>query len=114
MGDRDRVGRRQLSFDKRAGLGDALAAVRDGHRVAFGGMTLYRRPVAAALALAAAGRTGLELVSLTGGLETDLLIGAGCYLFVRGTGSSEAPPKGGRGRRAAGQGSHEAEGRAGR
>ena len=46
-------------------------------------MTLYRRPVAAALALAAAGRAGLELVSLTGGLETDLLIGAGCVRRVR-------------------------------
>lgn len=83
MGDRHRMGRRELSVDRRAGLGEALAAVRDGHRVAFGGMTLYRRPVAAALALAAAGRRGLELVSLTGGLETDLLIGAGCVRRVR-------------------------------
>ena len=73
----------ELSVDRRAGLGEALAAVRDGHRVAFGGMTLYRRPVAAALALAAAGRAGLELVSLTGGLEADLLIGAGCVRRVR-------------------------------
>ena len=55
MGDRDRMDRRELSGDKRAGLAEALSAVRDGHRVAFGGMTLYRRPVAAALALAAAG-----------------------------------------------------------
>ena len=83
MGDRDRMDRRELSGDKRAGLAEALSAVRDGHRVAFGGMTLYRRPVAAALALAAAGRAGLELVSLTGGLETDLLIGAGCVRRVR-------------------------------
>ena len=83
MGDRHRMGRRELSVDRRARLGEALAAVRDGHRVAFGGMTLYRRPVAAALALAAAGRRGLELVSLTGGLETDLLIGAGCVRRVR-------------------------------
>ena len=75
--------RDQLSVDKRAGLGEALAAVRDGHRVALGGMTLYRRPVLAALALAAAGRTGLEIVSLTAGLETDLLIGAGCVRRVR-------------------------------
>ena len=77
------MGRRELSVDRRARLGEALAAVSDGHRVAFGGMTLYRRPVAAALALAAAGRRGLELVSLTGGLETDLLIGAGCVRRVR-------------------------------
>ena len=83
MGDRDRMVRRELSGDKRAGLAEALSAVRDGHRVAFGGMTLYRRPVAAALALAAAGRVGLELVSLTGGLETDLPIGAGCVRRVR-------------------------------
>jgi len=77
------MGQGQLSVDKRAPLGDALSAVRDGHRVALGGMTLYRRPVAAALGLAAAGRTGLEIVTLTGGLETDLLIGAGCVRRIR-------------------------------
>lgn len=70
-------------LDKRTGLREALAAVRDGHRVALGGMTLYRRPVAAALALAAAGRADLEIVTLTGGMETDLLIGAGCVRRVR-------------------------------
>jgi glutaconate CoA-transferase subunit A len=75
--------RLELSVDRRASLADALTAVRDGHRVGFGGMTLYRRPVAAALALAAAGRRGLELVTLTGGIETDLLIGAGCVRRVR-------------------------------
>ena len=83
MGDRHRMDGRELNADKRAGLDAALAAVRDGHRVAFGGMTLYRRPVAGALALAAAGRRGLVIVSLTGGLETDLLIGAGCVRRVR-------------------------------
>lgn len=74
---------RELKADRRAALGEALSAVRDGQRVAFGGMTLYRRPVAAALALAGAGRRGLEIVTLTGGLETDLLIGAGCVRRVR-------------------------------
>jgi len=69
--------------DRRAGLSEALSAVRDGHRVGLGGMTLYRRPVAAALALAAAGRRELEIVTLTGGLETDLLIGAGCVQRIR-------------------------------
>ena len=70
-------------MDKRTGLREALSAVRDGHRVALGGMTLYRRPVAAALALAAAGRSNLEIVTLTGGMETDLLIGAGCVRRLR-------------------------------
>jgi glutaconate CoA-transferase subunit A len=74
----------QLSMlDKRAALIDALGEVRDGASVGLGGMTLYRRPVAAALALAAAGRRGLEIVTLTGGIETDLLLGAGCVRRLR-------------------------------
>jgi len=77
------MGQGQLTTDRRATLAEALAAVRDGHRVGLGGMTLYRRPVAAALALAAAGRRDLEIVTLTGGLETDLLIGAGCVSRLR-------------------------------
>ena len=70
-------------MDKRLSLRDAITTVRDGSRVALGGMTLYRRPVAAALALAAAGRRELELITLTGGMETDLLIGAGCVRKLR-------------------------------
>ncbi len=77
------MGQGQLRSDRRATLAEALAVVRDGHRVGLGGMTLYRRPVAAALALAAAGRRDLEIVTLTGGLETDLLIGAGCVSRLR-------------------------------
>lgn len=77
------MGQGQLSADRRATLGDALSAVRDGHRIGLGGMTLYRRPVAAALALAAADRRDLEIVTLTGGIETDLLIGAGCVQRLR-------------------------------
>ncbi len=77
------MGQGQLTSDRRATLADALGAVRDGDRVGLGGMTLYRRPVAASLALAAAGRRDLEIVTLTGGLETDLLIGAGCVGRLR-------------------------------
>lgn len=70
-------------MDKRVPLREAMAGVRDGMRVALGGMTLYRRPVAAAVAIAAAGRRDLEIVTLTGGIETDLLIGAGCVKTLR-------------------------------
>jgi len=77
------MGQGELSADRLTTLAEALGAVRDGDRVALGGMTLYRRPVAAALALAAAGRRGLEIVTLTGGIETDLLIGAGCVVRLR-------------------------------
>jgi glutaconate CoA-transferase subunit A len=77
------MGQGQLTTNKRTTLGEALGAVRDGDRVALGGMTLYRRPVVAALALAAAGLKSLEIVALTGGIETDLLIGAGCVRKLR-------------------------------
>ncbi len=70
-------------MDKRTGLRQALSCVRDGARVGLGGMTLYRRPVAAALGLAAAGRRDLEVVTFTGGIETDLLLGAGCVRRLR-------------------------------
>lgn len=70
-------------IDRRTRLRDALAAVSDGMTVALGGMTLYRRPVAAALGIAAAGRRNLQIVTLTGGIETDLLIGAGCVRRLR-------------------------------
>ncbi len=83
MGYRHALDRSQVKTDRRASLREALSAVRDGHRVALGGMTLYRRPVAAALGLVAAGRRDLEIVTLTGGLETDLLIGAGCVRHLR-------------------------------
>lgn len=64
-------------------LQDALAPVASGTHLAIGGMTLYRRPVAAALQLACAGLRDLELTTLTGGIETDLLIGAGCLRRLR-------------------------------
>lgn len=70
-------------MDKQLSLREALSAVKPGTRVALGGMTLYRRPVAAAIALAASGVHDLELVTLTGGIETDLLIGAGCVRSLR-------------------------------
>lgn len=72
-----------MKTDRRTTMTDALSTLRDGQRIALGGMTLYRRPVAAALAIAAAGRRNLEVVTLTGGIETDLLIGAGCVGHLR-------------------------------
>jgi len=72
-----------MTADKRSTLRDALSAVHDGMSVALGGMTLYRRPVAAALGIAAAKRRDLELITLTGGIETDLLIGANCVRRLR-------------------------------
>ncbi len=63
----------------------AAEAVKDGDTLALGGMTLYRRPmsfVKAVLCRRAPPRE-LTLLSFTGGLESDLLVGAGCVQTVR-------------------------------
>ncbi len=64
---------------------EAAAAVQDGCCLALGGMTLYRRPVGFVRALLqrAALPRDLTLLSFTGGIESDLLVGAGCVAAVR-------------------------------
>lgn len=49
----------------------------------MGGMTLYRRPLALVRELLRSGVTDLTLMSLTSGLESDLLVGAGRVSTVR-------------------------------
>jgi glutaconate CoA-transferase subunit A len=64
---------------------DAADLIVDGQTVAFGGMTVYRRPLAFVKALLR--RTprprDLTLLCFTAGLESDLLVGAGCVQTVR-------------------------------
>jgi glutaconate CoA-transferase subunit A len=69
--------------DKVATLEEAIGLVRDGDTVAPGGMTLYRRPVAACAELIRQGRRGLTLLDYTGSFEGDILIGAGAVATVR-------------------------------
>lgn len=66
-------------------LEDAARLIEPGETLAFGGVTIYRRPVAFARALLARDdRPGdLTLLCFTGGYETDLLIGAGMVATVR-------------------------------
>ncbi len=64
-------------------LASALKPIVSGCSLAIGGMTLYRRPVAAALAIARSKVRDLEVVTFTAGLETDLLVGAGCVRRLR-------------------------------
>ena len=63
----------------------AAAVVKDGDTVALGGMTLYRRPVGFVKALLRRLERprDLTLLSFTGGMESDLLVGAGCVKRVR-------------------------------
>jgi glutaconate CoA-transferase subunit A len=66
-------------------LAAAARLVQDNSTLAFGGMTIYRRPVAFARALLQ--RTprpqNLTLLCFTAGFESDLLVGAGCVETVR-------------------------------
>lgn len=63
---------------KLVSLAEAAALVADGDRVGFGGQpALARRPMAFARELVRAGRRDLRLYNQIGGLEVDLLIGAG-------------------------------------
>lgn len=58
-------------------LADVPRLVPGGCVLGLGGMTLYRRPVALVRELLRAGVGDLEVLAFTGGIETDLLIGAG-------------------------------------
>jgi glutaconate CoA-transferase subunit A len=70
-------------MDKRISWEEALSQLpREGFSIGFGGVTLYRRPVAFALHLAQFLKAQvkpaeLELVCFTAGVESDLLVGAG-------------------------------------
>jgi glutaconate CoA-transferase subunit A len=76
-------------WDKRKTMPQALSLVRaKGLSVAFGGVTLYRRPMAFALGLLKQFElnvrpTDLTLLSITAGLESDILIGAGLVKVIR-------------------------------
>ena len=62
---------------------DAIATIRDGAMVALGGMTNYRRPMALSLEIIRQGKKHLSLFAMTAGLESDLIVGAGCADVVR-------------------------------
>ncbi len=71
--------------DKRTTLQEAARLVRPGDTLALGGLTIYRRPMAFVRALLAERERlhGLTLLSFTGGMESDLLIGAGMATTIR-------------------------------
>lgn len=78
-----------MAPDKRAALLEAAKLVPDrGCRLALGGVTMYRRPVAFVMALVSRYRSQqtphrLELLCFTAGIESDLLVGAGMVSSVR-------------------------------
>ncbi len=75
-------------MSKLTSLTEAAALVANGASLALGGVTLYRRPMAFAMALLARYlRSGdpsdLSLLCYTAGIESDLLVGAGMVGCVR-------------------------------
>jgi glutaconate CoA-transferase subunit A len=64
-------------MDKRTTLAALVERVGAARSVAFGGGGLQRKPMAAARAIAASAARDLDVVSLLGGPEVDLLVGAG-------------------------------------
>ncbi|MDP1585008.1 MAG: CoA-transferase [Bradyrhizobium sp.] len=72
------------SQGKLAGLADAAELARGAQRIALGGWSFSRRPLAVAMHWAAQGLRFDELLVLTGGIETDLLLAAGVVQRVRG------------------------------
>lgn len=74
--------------DKLLPIEEAAALIPSGCSLAFGGMTIYRRPMAFTRALlkrfyATGEPRDLTLVSFTSGMESDLLVGAGMVQCVR-------------------------------
>jgi glutaconate CoA-transferase subunit A len=73
----------KMSVNKRVSLDEALELIdEEGCTLALGGVTLYRRPMAFALALLASHIQSskphsLTLLSFTAGIESDILVGAG-------------------------------------
>lgn len=64
---------------------DAIAMIHNDMTIALGGMTLYRRPMGFVKALLRQEThpQNLTLLSFTGSMESDLLVGAGCVKAVR-------------------------------
>lgn len=64
-------------------LSSALRLVADGSSLALGGFTLYRRPMAAVLALISRGLRNVTLIDYIAAFEADVMIGAGCVSSIR-------------------------------
>ncbi len=74
-----------MTADLYISLADAADLIHDGSVIAFGGLTLYRRPVAFVRALLARAvrPRDLTLMCFTAGYESDMLVGAGCVSTIR-------------------------------
>lgn len=67
---------------KLCSLEDAVSAIPEGARIAFGGFAVYQKPMAAAQQIIRAGIKNLTIVGCVNSIEADMLIGAGCVAAI--------------------------------
>jgi glutaconate CoA-transferase, subunit A len=68
--------------DKLSSLDEAIRDIPSGSRLALGGNTLHRAPIAAVHELVRQRKRNLEIVKTAGAYDIDLLAGAGCASSV--------------------------------
>ena len=71
-----------MELDRTLGIEEAVELVPDGATLYLGGAILSRKPIALVRALIEAGRRDLDVVTFTGSLDVDLLVGAGAVRSV--------------------------------
>lgn len=69
-------------------LEEAVSVAGDGAHVALTGFAITRNAIAISHALIRSGRRGLHVSQVIGGMETDLLVGAGCVERLTYSGGS--------------------------
>ncbi|MGE5483797.1 MAG: CoA transferase subunit A [Ignavibacteriales bacterium] len=67
-----------MAHDKLRSLKEVVFGIPDGTHIALGGFAIARNPIAAAHELIRQGKKGLTISQCIGGMDTDLLVGAGC------------------------------------
>ena len=67
-----------MGTNKRITLQQAAEIVKNGASLTFSGFTIWRRPFAIVYELIRQKRSGLHLIEVNGGPQTEFLVGAGC------------------------------------
>ncbi|NLZ17020.1 MAG: acyl CoA--acetate/3-ketoacid CoA transferase subunit alpha [Desulfobulbaceae bacterium] len=67
-----------MGNSKRITMQAAAELVKNGSSLTFSGFTIWRRPIAFVFELIRQKKTGIHLIEVNGGPQTEFLVGAGC------------------------------------
>ena len=67
---------------KLCSISEAVAKIKDGDRVAFGGFAVYQKPMAIVREIVRQHKRNLTIVGVVNSLDVDMLVGAGCVSKV--------------------------------